>query len=533
MLTLFLVLAALAALAPRCGPAPLENVALDPGFEMAPTDPSRPRYWLEGFVTSIQSYTQRGSWAYDTQFKTEGQQSLRISPASNTGYRLSQVLNAPAHDLGSFGGRRVEVRIDIRHEGLIEPPLVQIVAFNRTLPAHPELGMGTAGDLTLVADGPEGSFQTYQGAFRGTDEAQALMAVISTRGTTGSVWVDDFRVEMVVPKAAPPSVSLPNPHGFKRAFAQESPRNLSERGVEDLFTRFATTSEVVNIISHVQWTALTGDSVPFVHRDVIRAANLARDAGLEVMLTFDFTHDLPETVGDVNTLSSREPVGSLNDPTVSGAILTELVALHDLVLPEYLMLGIEMDILYYKNPGQWPGFVQMFKDAATALKLSNPDVHVSSYFELQWMVDPQTGLLVEEHADLWRQLLPELESIAFSIYPGLFEFIFNIPPFPIPEDFFAAAQQVAPGLPYVIPEFGSAGATGAAFDESDQAAIFQEMLDQLAPLDVEVATWYSAHDQLIFGEVPWFEGAFEVVGMRTQNDQPKQVWYMWRGESPP
>lgn len=497
------------------------------GFEEPLRNSSNPPYWLVGFHSSKGDYPLRGNWALDNGNYSEGATSLRLEPRSKLGYKLTQVLHAPTHDLK---GKLVRIRVDIKHKGLIEPPLVQLLALNKSLPPDPQLGTGLAGGVTLIADPQTTGFKTYAGEFRATEDAQCLVVILSTKGKRGAVWFDDLIVELEAPPPQPVPSTVANLHNFSRGFSGDQPMDLSERALEEMIERFATCNDVINLFSHVGWVMLTGERLEHVHRNILRQAELARQHGLKVLLSFDFTHDLPETVGYLNTLPDRTPVGSLHDPSVFRALELELFALYDLIQPEYVMVGIEMDIMQHRLPDEWPAYVVLFKEVAAELVARNPEVHVSTYFTLPWMVNPEYGYIEHPRDEMWRQLLPELSSIAFSIYPGLVEMIFDLPTYQLLPGYFIKAGEIAPELPILIPEFGVPGGGDALYSEERQAEILSTILAELDTANVEMVSWYSAYNNRLFDEVPWFSIAFQTVGIHYQSGEPKLVWYTWRGE---
>ena len=330
--------------------AATQNVVINGGFEMSPDDLERPPYWYVGFKDSPPDFFLRGQWSLDTTIKNEGVQSIKLEPRSEDEYLLSQILHAPTHDLT---GKTVTIRCDIRHQGLTQPPVILVYALNWTLPPDPLLGVGIAGKVVLSADGPEGQFQTVTGQFTATDNANVLAAVIMVVGTSGTAWFDNVIVEMDVTPPGPDPDPVPSPvtqRRFNLGFVQENPIDPSEKAMEELIVKVQSAAEVLNLFAHVRWCSFTGEDIEFGHRHELHVAEMARAAGLRLALTFDFTHNAPDDVGHINPTPDGTAVGSLDEPAVARAYEEELLALCDLVLPEYVIVGIEVDIFHNFYP---------------------------------------------------------------------------------------------------------------------------------------------------------------------------------------
>ena len=503
--------------------AQVKDVVTNGGFEMEPVNPDRPPYWFVGFIDSPQEFAQRGSWALDASIQSEGLQSLRLEPNTDESYFLSQILHAPTFDLT---GKSVTVHCNIRHQGLNQPPSVLVAALNESLTPDPLLGVGVAGKVLLTPDGPEGSFQTVTGQFTATHNATLIAAILSTSGTTGTAWFDDFVVEMDVATPGPDPDPVSSPiaqRDFKLGFVQENPIDHSEKATEDLIVKVASAAEVINLFAHVRWCALTDEDISYGHRPLLRQAELSRQAGLEIGLTFDFTHNTADDVGHINPTPDGTPVGSLNDPDVVRAYQDELYTLCDIILPEYVMVGIEVNIFYDFHPEQWPAYVAMFKQIADTLTARYPGIHVTAYFTLPWIV-ASDGTIHQEHAAVWQQLLPELQSVGFSIYPE----VLSLAGVDLAPGFFVKAGEIAPGLPLLLPEFGVPGGPDAALDLENQAALLERIFSEFDGDDVELTVWYSMYDQDFLGAPDWVVESFSRMGMHLRDGTPKSAWALWQ-----
>lgn len=515
--------AVIAVLLATC-PAWADDVVTNGSFEMPSTDPQRPRYWYEGWSDTPPEYSACGAWTQDSLYATEGIFSLRMSPANADGYLLSQILHVPTYDLS---GKTVTVTADIRKSGLAEDPYILAFALNPALPADPELGIGLAGKVTVQATGPDDQWQTYTDSFTATDNAVCIAIALMTSGTTGSAWFDNVKVELDVPVPGPdPAEATPvlDRRNFRLGFVGDGPMDYSEKAEEEMIERTASRGEAFNVFFHVRWTHLTGEDIEVGHKERLQQAARARAARLQLVLTLDFTHNSPDGLGDLNPAPDGNPPPGvtpfdLTNAAVRNAYKQEILGLASLVHPKWVMVGIELDIFHDAHPDEWDECVAMYKEVYDELKIQHPGVKVGAYFCATWMVANDCTVNAANAAD-WQMLLPELDFLAYSAYPGTTYY----PAADLAAGYFTAAQAVAPDLPLLLPEFGVQGGAGTSLTESEQAAYLERIFEELSTTDVEVACWYAMYDQSYIGSPQWFIDEFGKLGMHRQDGTPKEVW---------
>ncbi len=503
-----------------------QQVVSNPGFETTSTDTVRPPYWRIGFRSSPYTYADSaGNWTYDSSYATQGARSLRMMPSDTDGYAITQILHLPTYDLKN---KKVKFELDIRHQGLSQPPVVILAAINPQLPPDPALGVGVAGKAIVQPPAGQNSFTTYQDSFVASAQAEYMQVMLITEGNSGSAWFDDIEVRTSVTQPGPSPSDVPsplsNPRNFSMAFTTQAPIDRSEKAMEKAADTIQRYAEVMNIFTHVRWSSLTGEPLEHGHKEALEWGKLADERGLGKALTFDFTHGSPQGVGELNPKPNGDTVGSLNDTGVQDALKEELLALADTLDPSYVIVGIEMNLFYDQDPGQWGGYVDLFKDLADSLHQMNSNVHVSSYFTLRWMVDPSTGNLNNSHASAWQQLLPELESVGYSMYPGNG---FYPHPDSLPAGYYTKAQQVAPNKPLLLNEFGVYGGDSTSISESEQAQTMDSIFKALNGVNTELTSWYSIFDKQYLGRPAWFKDAFDAIALHYKDGTPKQGFAHW------
>ncbi len=506
------------------GLLPAENGVVNGGFEAAAgPNIDGPAYWWIGTPDEPPEYSLTGNWSLDRLLKTEGDQSLRLSPDTDGDYAVSQVLHIPTYDLKN---KIVRLSADIRTENLSRSAMILLVAVNPELEPDPDYQTGIAGKTILASSGDDGVFRHYEASFTGTDAAEYILLYCSVSGKTGSAWFDNISVDIDIDPPGPASPPVDPPvknRNFRMGFVNENPLSISIRGYEEVILKAGESAEVINIFFHARWSQLTGESLEWGHRQQLMQARVAREAGLKIALTFDFTHDHPESVGDVSPAPDGTPVGSLNDAEVAEAYKSELLALCERVHPEYVFVGIETSIFYDRHPDQWPAYVSLFKDIANMLTDRYPGIHVSAYFTLDWLVDAQCRVNAA-HAKIWKQLTPELQSVAYSFYPDTW----GLGHASLAPGYFAKAAEILPGLPVIFPEFGAPGGPEAQLSFEAQSDLLERIFREIESIPVELICWFSVYDQTYFGVPQDFKTAFRWLGMHTLDGTPKPALAVWK-----
>jgi hypothetical protein len=510
-----------------CSSPPLSNGGFeDPQAAGATRLPS----WYLGFADEPLPPA-AGNWALDSEVAVEGTRSLRLEPREGIG--VSQVLHLPG---ALLEGRTISAEVWVRHEGTSEAPLVLVAALNPRLPTiDPLFGPGFAGAFLLVADPQQDGWQRLSGTLTAAGPASFAFVYLSAPGSGGRVWFDGVRV------AADPWSPGPGPdpqpihapltaRGFDLGLTAEGPMDVSEQGRACLVETAAGAADVLNVFFAVRWCRLGADtcaSDPLHAFDLERVA-IARQHGLKVALTFDFTHGDPEdagTIGDLNPRPDGSSPGSLLDEPVRRALADELLWLVEMARPEIVMVGIEVDIFAERHPEQWGAFVTMEREVHDRVKAGSPATHVTCYHRVSWSVDDQ-GHLRPEAAAMWQQLLGGVDSIAYSIYPNT-----ALPDLPVasyPPGYFSRPADIAPHLPVLVPELGMAGGDGSGYTDSEQAAVLSTMLAELATVDPVAVIWFQLFDRLYLEAPQWVSDAFDHIGLFDLAGTPKESFVVWQ-----
>lgn len=488
------------------------------GFELGlDRSGDRPAHWIIGFPDQAPP---NGSWTIAADPATSGHR-LELRSVDEAGFFVTQAVDLPA---SAMEGVEVLVTatVDIPEPGVWAA--VQMAALNPEAEIDPSVGFSHVGYTLLTATSAGRHELTDSIILSGPAELISVALVVSG---SGSADFDNVSVTADIgwPSCGPPfhetalpSTGLP---AYPIGFTNESVRNISDRALSDLTARLAESSDLVNLFAHIRWNALAGLDLLAGHQRVLTAAEDARRYGLQRMLTLDFTHADIDGIGDVNPMPDGTPVGRLDDPGVSDAYVDELEALVRVTGASIVSVGIETDFFWTNHPDQWSAYRSMLCSARDRLHSVDPSIHVTTYFTLEGLVHPDLSPNLAGQA-AFRELGPCIDSVGYSYYPcdGV-RHLSDIPP-----GMFEAAQEVAPGLPLIIPEFGHR--TDGVYSEREQVDFLRRAMDELSGHEVVAMVVYSLYDQTYFGAPPFFQDAFRSIGVLRLDGSPKEAWRLLR-----
>lgn len=304
------------------------------------------------------------------------------------------------------------------------------------------------------------------------------------------------------------------------------PRELNVGSYAEAIDFAAHNGEVVLIQRSVPW----GDFVPGGNVSSDTASSSAseikavRAGGLRLFFAIDPT--------DGGT--GRDRLGALpvslagkrfDDPDVRAAFVSyaEYVALN--YKPDFLALGVEMNLYYEKNRDDFENFKSLYAQAYDAVKRHSPDTQVTvtlQYEDLQ-------GLLPREdrHTQSWELVYafdPKIDFTAISTYPS---FAFASAD-AIPANYYSQLRGFT-DRPIVIAEMGYSSRPGVqgvnSGTEEDQAAFVRRILEEAEALPLSFAVWFAIWDPSYARATEY--AAFESIGLFTADDNEKPAWSDW------
>ncbi|MFH0815840.1 MAG: hypothetical protein V1934_03380 [Methanobacteriota archaeon] len=191
--------------------------------------------------------------------------------------------------------------------------------------------------------------------------------------------------------------------------------------------------------------------------------------------------------------------------------------------PQYLALGIEVNILQEKSPADYVAFVGLFADAYDAVKSVSPGTKVFTVFQLERMKGLKGGLFGGMNGSGEWELLddfPDADLTGFTTYPCL---VYKDPS-GIPEDYYSSIGDKTDKRPAFTEVGWHAGVEPMGWESSEGAqAQFVETFFDLVDYDhAEMVIWAFMFDQ------PGTPVPFSSMGLWTHDGEARPAWEAWK-----
>lgn len=118
--------------------------------------------------------------------------------------------------------------------------------------------------------------------------------------------------------------------------------------------------------------------------------------------------------------------------------------------PDYLAIGIEVNLLARNDPAAWPAYVELHRATYEALKASHPALPVFATFTGMELLPEATDADPSQQAAALADLLPYTDVLAFSLYPYMSAYLTG----PLPADLWDRLAALAGGKPIAVAESG-------------------------------------------------------------------------------
>ncbi len=222
------------------------------------------------------------------------------------------------------------------------------------------------------------------------------------------------------------------------------------------------------------------------------------------------------------TQSTGQLIRPLDDANRQ-AYKDEAVAFAEKYKPEYLGLGIEVNILYEKSPSDFDSFVSLYNETYDAVKAVSPNTKVFTIFQLEKMKGLQGGLFGgtnnPDNAE-WGLLarFPKSDLIAFTTYPDL---IYKSPS-EMPADYYPeiAAHTSKPIAFTEIGWHSAASPAGWESSESEQAEFVTRFFNLTSGMNKKLAIWSFMYDQNTVEP-------FNSMGLLRGDGTARPAWDAW------
>ncbi len=286
---------------------------------------------------------------------------------------------------------------------------------------------------------------------------------------------------------------------YKLCFSP-SPLNMTPQAFEDRWAVMARLGEMAMISESVWVQQGTPPYPPTNLSQSIQNASKAREYGLEVYLVLQPWND------------DRNKPGDGRDNFYSPETVSEFLAVVEnamrIIQPEYLDIGIEMNIFYRGNPYQWPNYLSLYQRGYELVKELNQELGLHTRVLVSFMY---------EFAQVFKQPLESILShfttdgrdvdlFGISTYPNTKQAYQSITfdPSKLPLDYYSRLSSYT-NKPFAITETGyqhieKQGDTNPCqwidfhSDEIHQNNFVAVLADRVKDMNLEFINWIFIHD---------------------------------------
>ncbi len=312
---------------------------------------------------------------------------------------------------------------------------------------------------------------------------------------------------------------------FRMGFSSLPPE-LTEERYEEIFALAGEFGDLILIHRTPPWEEFLPDGT--ISDDTIRTTEVERALVEENDLALFLAIDPTDGAAGRSRLAGlpEELMGSgFDDPDVRAAFLAyaKYVALN--YQPEYLALGVEMNMYYQHEPDDFDSFVSLYFEAYDAVKEVSPDTLVFPTFQMEELQSLlPTGEIHPPQWHLFRRFEPKLDLLAISTYPS---FAFETPA-DIPPDYYEQLRSYT-DRPIVIAEMGysSAPCREGINDgtEGEQRDFLLQVLLRAEAMEMPFVVWFAGWDPAFATDPPL--DLFQHIGLIRADGSKKPSWFVW------
>jgi len=268
-----------------------------------------------------------------------------------------------------------------------------------------------------------------------------------------------------------------------------------------------------------------------------RLEKTPENSGIMVAITpLDFERsNLADKWGESEGMDLPEPWESypLNHPDVRTAYLNYALRVIDFFNPDFMALGIEVNMLRAKNPELWEEYLDLNSYVYTRVKKVYPQLPLFTTVQYEWLrgLDKKTEGSVDNQVEAVSELMEHSDILGLSTYH------YGIDHNPPVEDYFRTALSF--GKPVGIAETGanSADFTQLIFttraDEKDQLAFVSFILKEAADNNfLFVNNWVAIDFDRLLEDLPFtvrqIAKGWVHTGLQTWDGKNKPALDIWR-----
>ncbi len=240
------------------------------------------------------------------------------------------------------------------------------------------------------------------------------------------------------------------------------PPDLSLRafGQVEIFLRDQADMAAPMVLGGVPWQAAL-DETPFSNA-LMAELTWTAPQGHPVLLSLGALDTLRRGMAPLYAVKDNQPLPAdwaardFDNPLVIRAYSAFCLRAIDAMRPDWLAIGVEVNLLHHFAPDRWPAYLRLHRAAVEAVKTRHPDLPILTTIAAQHFMGMADGTDPAVRRRPWRIWPTIPDMFGFSIYPHLSGDV----PDPIPPGFYDPLLEFAArhGKPSAITESGTASA---------------------------------------------------------------------------
>jgi len=327
-----------------------------------------------------------------------------------------------------------------------------------------------------------------------------------------------------------PTVTLPPPAGEPRSLRvgfSALPPELTSNAYVGSFATAARYGDVILIQRTPPWQDfLPGDQVSKETNDTTRGETALLDQyrHLKRFYAIDPTDGAVQRARIANLPAGIDPQAGFNDPDLREAFVAYTAYVVKNYHPDYLALGVEINMLFERSPKQFEAFVSLYREAYAVAKAASPSMKVFPTFQLEDM-EGSFGTIHPPHWEVLDSFRGQMDALAISTYPYLGDLRVAADLRP---DYYAQLKTHFAGE-VLISEAGypSAPVEGSSTvgTEEDQQAYLDRLLADAEENGFSMVVWFAALDPSFAST--GIATVFRDIGLRKSDGSNKLAWGDW------
>ncbi len=327
-----------------------------------------------------------------------------------------------------------------------------------------------------------------------------------------------------------PTITRPSPEGDARTLRlgfSTLPAELTDTAYVDAFATAAQYGDVVLIQRTPPWEDfLPGATISNQTTETTRGevALLDQYKGLQRFYAIDPTDGAVQRSRIANLPAGIDPQQGFNAPDLREAFIAYTAYVVKNYQPDYLAIGVEINMLYERSQSQYEAFVSLYRDAYAQAKAASPHTKVFPTFQLEDLLGT-FGTIHPPHWEVLDDFRGMMDALAISTYPYLGDLrVAN----DLQADYYSQLRQHFDGE-ILVSEAGypSAPVEGASVvgTEEDQEAFLQRLLGDAQANNFGLVVWFAALDPSFASS--GIASVFRDIGLRKSDGSNKLAWADW------